>query len=155
MPHSVTAPALAVNDPGLIYDDNIRSEPVIPVVLFIIDKPPAVIPNRQPEPFACWSGSPLVACLPTFTATHFAHLQVALGRMGGGETDDLAIADVHRDIDFARLVEPVLAVLFHVVAEKCPTILVFFCFFARATPDAAIVPIDLIKARIARRLIMR
>jgi len=63
---------------------------------------------------------------------HFAHLQVALGRMGGGETDDLAIADVHRDIDFARLVEPVLAVLFHVVAEKHPTILVLLLLLCQS-----------------------
>jgi hypothetical protein len=110
--------ALTVNDPGLIDDDNIRREPVG----FIIDKPPAIIPigrHSHAGPEYRW----LRVCqlLPRL---HFADLQVALGRMGGSETDDLAVANVHRDINFARLGELVLAVLFDVVAEKPTTILV-------------------------------
>jgi hypothetical protein len=148
-------PALAVNDPGLIDDDNIRREPVVPVVLFIIDKPPAIIAiGRLGHSYAGLDYHWLRVCqlLPRL---HFAHPQVALGRMGGGEADNLAIADVRRDIDFARLVELVLAVPLTLSPRSARPFLCFFCFFARATPDAAIVPIDVIKARVVRRLMMR
>jgi hypothetical protein len=90
MSHSVTA-SPAVNDPDLIDDDNIRGEPVVPVVLFIIDNPPAVTPiGRLGHSHAGLDHRWLRVCqlLPRI---HLARLQAALGRMGGGETDDLPL----------------------------------------------------------------